>query len=152
MSNKKTRTWLIAAVVALGVIALAGLALRWSASEVAPAAEKTSPSKLESIDGSTLKRILLTEQAAQRIGLTTAAIQRGQAGKTTIPYSALVYDRTGQTWAYTQTKPLVYVREKVSVDTITGDQVILAFGPAVGTPVVTVGVAELYGAELGVGK
>jgi hypothetical protein len=43
------------------------------------------------------------------------------------------------------------VRQRVGVARIDGDLAILGSGPAPGTAVVTVGVAELLGTELGVG-
>ena len=64
-----------------------------------------------------------------------------------VPYGAIVYDAKGQSWVYTNPEPLVYVREKVEVEDIEGDQAALTDGPAMGTPVVTVGAMLLYGAE-----
>jgi hypothetical protein len=69
-----------------------------------------------------------------------------------VPYSALIYDLQGNTWVYTSSEPLVFIRQPVVVDYIDGDNVVLLQGPPVGTDVVTVGVAELYGADTGVGK
>lgn len=69
-----------------------------------------------------------------------------------IPYAALLYDPTGKTWVYTNPTELVFVRQPILIETIAGDDVILGDGPPTGTPVVTVGAAELYGAEFGVGK
>jgi hypothetical protein len=43
------------------------------------------------------------------------------------------------------------VRSAIDVASIEGDRALLTSGPPVGTTVVTVGVAELYGAETGVG-
>ncbi len=65
-----------------------------------------------------------------------------------MPYSALLYDGKGDTWAYINPKPLVFVRWSVEVERIVGDLVVLADGPPVGTRVVTVGVPLLYGAEV----
>lgn len=72
--------------------------------------------------------------------------------KKVVPYSAVIYDLTGGTWVYTSPEPLTYVREPISVDYIEGDMAVLADGPDVGTLVATVGVAELYGIDTGVGK
>jgi hypothetical protein len=77
----------------------------------------------------------------------------GAAGaRTSVPYAAVLYDATGNTWVYTNTEPLVFIRHPISIETIVGDEAILSDGPPPGTAVVTVGVAELYGAEVGVGK
>lgn len=71
--------------------------------------------------------------------------------RTVIPYSSLIYDLHGDTWIYTSPAPLTFVRERVTVDYIDGDNAILAEGPGAGTEIVSVGVAELYGTEFGVG-
>jgi hypothetical protein len=72
--------------------------------------------------------------------------------KKVVPYSALLYDLDGSTWIYVSPEPLVFMRQPVTVDFIEGDRAILSDGPSVGTIVATVGVAELYGADTGVGK
>jgi hypothetical protein len=69
-----------------------------------------------------------------------------------IPYSAVIYDLTGNTWVYTVPEPLTYVRQPITVDFIEGDTAFLADGPDAETLVATVGVAELYGIDTGVGK
>jgi hypothetical protein len=75
----------------------------------------------------------------------------GSETQLVIPYGAVLYDAEGDTWAYTSPAPLTYVRESISVGRIEGDEAILSEGPAPGMEVVTVGVAELFGAETGVG-
>ena len=65
-----------------------------------------------------------------------------------MPYSSLYYDGKGGAWVYVQKKPLVYERQPVEVERIVGEQVVLIDGPPVGTDVVTVGAALLYGAEV----
>lgn len=69
-----------------------------------------------------------------------------------VPYASVIYGLNGETWVYVNPEPLVYHREPVTVAYIDGDNAVLSEGPAVGTQVVTVGVAELYGADTGVGK
>lgn len=69
-----------------------------------------------------------------------------------VPYSALIYDRQGQTWVYTSPNPRTFVRHKVEVDYIQGDVAVLNNGPPTGTVVASVGVAELYGTEFKMGK
>jgi hypothetical protein len=71
--------------------------------------------------------------------------------RTAVPYSALIYDTQGETWVYTSPAPRTFVRHKVDVDDIEGDVAVLDEGPPIGTVVVSVGVAELYGAETKVG-
>ena len=69
-----------------------------------------------------------------------------------VPYAAVLYDAQGKTWVYTNPEPLVFVRQSIQIDTVVGDETRLLAGPPVGTAVVTVGGAELYGTEFGVGK
>ncbi len=69
-----------------------------------------------------------------------------------VPYSAVIYDVQGDTWAYTNPEPLVFVRHSITIDYIERDTAVLLDGPPAGTAVVTVGAAELFGVELGVGQ
>ncbi|HEX9617746.1 MAG TPA: hypothetical protein VGA03_10045 [Anaerolineales bacterium] len=70
-----------------------------------------------------------------------------------IPYAALIYDTEGNTYVYVkEPNALSFVRQNVTVDFIKGNLAYLTEGPAVNTEIVTVGVAELYGAETGVSK
>lgn len=97
-----------------------------------------------------LKQLTLSEKAAERLGVETAEVA-GSGSALTVPYAAVIYDAQGLTWSYVNTAPLVYLREEIKVERINGDTAILSAGPAAGTPVVTIGAAELYGAEIGVG-
>jgi hypothetical protein len=63
-----------------------------------------------------------------------------------------LYLPTGETIVYTSPKPNTYVREAINIDYIAGDVAVLKKGPPAGTNVVTVGAAEIYGAELSGGK
>jgi hypothetical protein len=115
-------------------------------------ADTEEPAKLEQVGDTT--RIVLTERAAQRLGLRTAAVRQGTLfyfEETVVPYSALLYSLTGETSVYVSTGPLTFVRKKVVVDHIDGGDAILSAGPPVGARVATVGVSELYGTESGVG-
>jgi hypothetical protein len=69
-----------------------------------------------------------------------------------VPYSAVIYDLHGDTWTYTNPEPLVFVRHSITIDYIEGDTAVLLDGPPAGITVVTVGAAELFGVELGVGQ
>jgi hypothetical protein len=120
--------------------------------------EAAAPTKieavhLEEIGDTDIHRITLTEKAAERLGIETAAVREESvngAQRTVVPYAAILYDIQGGTWIFTNPEPLVFIREAITVDHIEGDMVVLTEGPAVGTNVVTVGVAELYGADTGV--
>ena len=111
------------------------------------ATEKINPSSLEPIEGSDLQRVILTEKAAQRIGVETVP-----ASEMTVPYAAVIYDIEGNTWVYTNPEPLTFVREQIVIDRIDGDQAFLAEKLETDAPIVTVGVIEIYGTETGVSK
>ena len=132
-------------MAAIGIALLAGCGQATvEAGPEAPAATS------EPIPGSDLHRITVTESAVGRLAIETAPVAE-QGQDLVIPYGALLYDPEGAAWAYTNPEPLTYIRESVEVDRIEGDLVILSNGPAPGTLVVTVGAAELYGVESGVG-
>ncbi len=65
-----------------------------------------------------------------------------------VPYSSVYYDGTGVAWVYVNLKPLKYERKRIKIERIVGDLAVLSGGPPVGTKVVTVGAALLYGAEV----
>ncbi len=109
--------------------------------------EKINPSSLEEIEGSKLKRVILTEKAAERIGVETVPVSG-----LSVPYAAVIYDTEGNTWIYTNPAPLTFVRAPISIDRIEGDQAFISQGLETDAPIVTVGVAEIYGAETGVSK
>lgn len=109
--------------------------------------EMVAPSMLEPIEGSDLQRVILTEKAAERIGVETVAVNG-----TEVPYAAVIYDIEGNTWVYTMPEPLTFVREQIVIDRIEGEKVILSESLSSDFNVVTVGVAEIYGTETGVSK
>ena len=105
----------------------------------------------------------LTEKAMQRIEIETAAVRKelvpytepspvdgfsGLKARRIVPYSSLIYDTSGDIWVYTNPRARTFVRHRVDVYDITGDRTVLLEGPAVGTQVVTLGAAEIYGTEL----
>jgi hypothetical protein len=147
---------LLAAAVALGVSAC-------SKGQTEEAAEGYRDAKVEPVQGTDLSRVTLSQQAAERLGIQTAAVRAervtapGQPASTAttrkvLPYAAVLYDESGDTWTFTSPQPLTYLRQHIQIDRIEGDKAVLSEGPAVGTTVVTVGAAELLGTELGVGE
>ena len=121
----------------------------------APAIEKISPSVVETIEGSDLKRVILTEKATERLNIQMGSIHDEQVNgvkRSVVPYAAIIYDLEGKTWLYTSPAPLTFVREPITIDFIEGDIAVLMNGPSSGTEVVIVGVPELYGTETGVSK
>lgn len=135
-----TRT--VASLAVVGLL-LAGCNQGGSA---APAEEAIHMEELA--DG--LKELTLSAKAAERLGVETVPVA-GSGSTLTVPYAAVIYDAQGVTWSYVNTEPLTYVRAEINVDEIDGDIAVLSAGPPAGTPVVTTGAAELYGAEIGVG-
>ena len=114
--------------------------------------QNPNPPQVEKIEGTELNRVVLTEEAAQRLDIQTAPVREEQVNGTqrkVIPYAAVIYDLKGETWTYTNPEPLTFVRQPITVDHIEGDKAVLSDGPAAGTEVVTVGVAELYGTDTG---
>jgi hypothetical protein len=107
------------------------------------------PAHLVQIKGTTRNAVVLTEEAARRVGIATEPAT-GSPQRVVIPVAALVYDKDGGTWTYVVTAPLTYERQSVALLEIAGDQAILKSGPAPGARVVTVGAAELLGTEYGV--
>jgi hypothetical protein len=110
-----------------------------------------APSKTEAIPGTSLKRLILTDKATQRLDIRTDQIGQDPSGRKVAPYPALVYDLAGEAWVYTNPAPNTFVRHKIVVEQVKGAYAYLVEGPPEGTKVVTVGVAELYGTERGVG-
>ena len=136
---KRTNLFLLTLVLAAALLTACG---------AKPATiEKINPATVEEIEGSELKRVILTEKAAERIDLQTVP-----AEGTVIPYAAVIYDIEGNTWIYTNPEPLTFVRAAIVIDHIEGNQAFLAKALESDAPIVTVGVAEIYGAETGVSK
>ena len=82
--------------------------------------------------------------------IQTGEIREDPSGQKTAPFSSIIYDLDGDAWVYKVSAPLTYVREGVVIERIKGDHAYLKEGPPAGTQVVTVGVPELYGTEVGV--
>jgi hypothetical protein len=152
----------------LGVLGVAALTCL-SATACRPAADEPSSShgpaaRVEAIDGGG-SRLVLTQRAVERLGLRTEAVGVGEPAvvdisrpatgtgraRTTVPYAAVLFDPQGRTWTYTAGPGLSFVRHPVTVDRFDGDRALLVDGPPVGTQVVTLGAAELFGTELDVG-
>ena len=65
-----------------------------------------------------------------------------------VPYSAVYYDGKGTPWVYVNPQPWEFERKRIRIERVVGDLAVLSEGPPVGTAVVTVGAALLYGAEI----
>jgi hypothetical protein len=97
-----------------------------------------------------LSQITLPAKAAKRLDIQTGEIRNDPSGMKVAPFSSIIYDLDGDAWVYKVSAPLTYVREAIVIEKIKLDYVYLKEGPPTGTQVVTVGVPELYGAEVGV--
>ena len=132
---------------------MAGVAVSFAlagCNEIEPAPTSSyHPAEFSSPDPQGVRVVTFTEDAALRVGLETRrVIARGP--DVVVPYAALIYDKQGKPWVYTVSEPLTYLRVNVVVKEEAGEEeMVLSVGPPAGTEVVTVGVTEVYGAELG---
>ena len=120
-------------------------------SAVTATEEETGPAKVEHLQGAEPTRVTLTEEAAKRLDIQTAAVRDMEINgkqRRVIPYAAVLYDTEGNTWTYTSPEPMVFVRHRIVVDYIDGEMAVLLDGPPSGIAVVTAGAQELYGSEL----
>ena len=132
---------------------VAAMSLQACTSEVETAEkEHYQPATLSPLKGDDEHFVVtLTQEGAKRIAIKTEPVG-GAAGKTVIPYAALLYEKDGATYVYVSPKARTYQRDEVEVDRISGDRVVLRSGPPVGTTVVTTGAAQVHGAELEYGE
>lgn len=112
---------------------------------------ENEPFTLVDIAGSDLKEVVLTQRATERIGIETAQVTLSES-TLVVPSSALWMDIEGVFWVYTNPAPLTYVRHAVTPFDEDGTFAYLTAGPEAGTTVVSIGVPELFGTEVGVGK
>ncbi|HEY7449607.1 MAG TPA: hypothetical protein VH702_15740 [Vicinamibacterales bacterium] len=143
----------------IGILICAGLPLTGCEQPIRGAAAdgaagQVVATKIERIAGSELNRLTLTARSAERLELKTAQVVERQmtragnaATRKVIPYSAVLYDSSNNTWVYANPQPLVFVRTAIKIDYFDGDQAVVFEGPDVGTAVVTVGAAELFATE-----
>jgi hypothetical protein len=141
--------WLVVLLI------IAALQLVSCAAQTQESAIDNPPARVEPVAGTDLNRVILTAQAAKRLGIETTRVQDAQVRgnlRKVVPYAAVFYDLKGVTWVYTNPEPLTYVRARITIDNIDGESAVLSEGPPTGTTVVTTGSPELYGAEFGVGQ
>lgn len=146
----RTRPFLIAAIAAGLALSGCGTAEKFDNE----AASDVGPSRIVPVKGSALPEVVLTPQAARRIGIETARVRtaatRHVRHPRVIPYAAIVYDAEGHAYAYTIPRPLTFVRTPIRVVRSVGPVAVVTGGPRPGAPVVTVGAQELLGVEYGV--
>ena len=146
-----SRTERVAVVVVLAALALLGCSRSEDLGEASDAA-----ARVQRVDGQHVSRVTLTRLAQTTLGIRTVPVSNaGLPGARTtyqvIPYSAVLYDAHGRTWTFIRTGPRSYQRARVTLDHVAGDLAYLREPLPPTTSVVTVGTAELLGAEEGVG-
>lgn len=131
--------------------AVAALAVAGCGDQSAPrTGVVNSPDKVEPVAGTNLNRVILSPQSAAQLGIVTQPVRQDGNGVKVVPVSAVLYGQDGKTWVYTSPDPFTYVRDAVTLGPVDNNDWVLTSGPKPGTAVVTVGGAELLGAEQGV--
>ena len=144
--NRRTtlRKTVLGCVVAVAVATSAGCAEIESVT-----AEPYEPAALESTGPDKPARVILTQEAVDRVALQTIEVKA--LGKDlTVDHAALVFDKAGKPWVFSVVGPRTYIRAAVTIKEVQDNVVTLSAGPPAGTQVVTVGAIELWGAELGI--
>ena len=131
------------------VVVLAGTIVLASCAPVEPTALEPIPAVeiKDGADESAPKTLTLTPDAVRRLEIQTVVVEDSSA----IPFSAVIYDKTGAPWLYSSPQERTYIRVPVTIERVVGDTAELSAGPGVGTVVVTQAAIKLYGAETGVG-
>lgn len=145
--TRRGRAATLAALTAAAVTAAVA-----GCSTVSSTAAQPPTWKLVHVRGSSQPSIVLTQLGAERIGLKTAPVTAAWNGKSTFPYTALLYEPNGQAAVYVATGSLTFTRVFVTVDTITGNTVTVTSGVTPGHRVATDGAEELLGVQNGVGE
>lgn len=138
------------AAALLLTLAAASTGLAACAQAETPGPTANPVATVQEIPGTDVKQITLSPEGSRRLRLATEPVAAGEAGSL-VPYSAVVYDAEGTSWVFTRTAPNTFRREKVVVARIEQGRAVLTAGLSAGILVVTVGAAELIGAEAGLG-
>lgn len=141
-------------ILAAGVLIMSCLLVACSTAAGTSTKEKYEPAVVEKTDTGAF--VTLDQKAAERLGIETTAVadadvvREGSSGTKVVPYGAVLYNVDGNAFVYTNPEGLKFVRAAITIAYIEEDLAVLSDGPASGTMVVTVGAAELFGAEFGV--
>ena len=103
----------------VAALALAALSVTACAKTGGEEEESNRGATLDSVPGSDIGAVTLTDVAEQRIDLKTAAIEQAADGMQ-IPYAALLYDPDGKTWTFVKIGDHQFQRQPVTVDHIDG--------------------------------
>jgi hypothetical protein len=136
---------------ALSVLAALAIPLAGCAKVPGEEEEGEKAARVEKVGDTGESKVILLQEAAERLGIETAAVAPLPGGRESVPYSAVIYDAEGHAWVFTSGEELSYVKAPITIDRIDGDSAILTAGPAVGTEVVSQGAEELFGVEDGIG-
>lgn len=139
--RRPTRTLALVALIALSVTACRSS----STLDLEPPATKVP------IEGTDRYQVVLTPRAVERLDLQTTEVTEVE-GRLSITSDALILDTEGVFWVYVNSAPFTYERAVLGEVREVDGQALYSEGPAAGTPVVHVAVAELWGEETGVGK
>jgi hypothetical protein len=157
MNARSCRDWMGGFAIPRSPAATIAVALIAVASGAVPPTMADSPAPPIPETEVTIKRLgfgisqmTLPAKAAKRLDIRTTEVRLDASGRKIAPLSSIIYDLDGDAWVYTEPAPLSYVRAPVVVDLVKDGDVYLVEGPAAGTKVVTMGVPELYGTEVGV--
>ena len=152
---KHTNLLLVVALIICVILLV--LYFLYKSTRISNKSVKTEPAKIESVLGTQFKQVILTVKAKERLGIETSPVRQEwmiQSGsvRNVVPYASVLYGLQGETWLYVNPEPLTFMRKTITIDYIDADLAVLSDGPPPGTEAVTVGVAELYGIDTGVGK
>lgn len=152
-TRRRRARWLIAAAIATAGLGALGIykGTEGGSAAAGGTSDEAGPIRIESFGRSGGNRVVLTEQAAHRLGIETAPARQqlvDRQRRTVVPYSALIYGPNGQAWTYTKLASFTFVRRRVRVEAIDGDTAVTSSGLRPGTRVVTVGGEELFGSEI----
>ena len=138
-----TRRW-IGAIPLMAVLLLPGCAKTAEQKHVIK-----EPVTIEKDETTGLGRLTLTEKAAERIGIETVTVEEVD-GRSVVSSDAVIVDASGNRYVYANPERLLFTREPISVENENDGLAWLTDGPPAGTRVVTIGAAELHGAETGI--
>jgi len=111
---------------------------------------QNDPGHVATIPGSDVGMVTLSDGAAERLQIeTTEVVAEGK--RLVVPSEAVFVDTSGVWWVFTSPEPNHFVREMIQLLRQRDGKAILAAGPAPGTEVVIVGVAQLSGVETSIG-
>lgn len=148
-SREPQRRLLVAAAVCAAIVSSLPAC---AAPTAAPTAVSEAPAKVEKNADTGIAKLTLTQRGVDRLELKTEPVTAGAGTEIKLPYGALMYDANGKTWVYTSPEPRVFARHELIVSKVEAGVVTATAGPPAGTQVVTVGAAELFGAEFNTGK